>query len=307
MTSTLNNSQAKFKGITSNKALGRTNRRSKNFTKKEKYSGNNSPWQDGECVNAKSNSPSKLPILSILDRSVARSGLQYDSFVRALINTALSRLLIWDQTDLDRLLLAAERLGLDPLCGEIYALEPKTLVESEQNLIKASGKKGVVIVVSLDGWSRIINTHPQFDGMRLLESGPGHDELPLYFECTIFRKDRKVATSVREYMHEAHTGHGAWLTHPRRMLRHKAMVQCARICFGLAGIYDPDEAQRVTIAISKESSKNVCVPIFSHSTSSNHGATESQKYGPDIEKCGMSSQSKKGTQFVKNWVMMKQT
>jgi hypothetical protein len=29
------------------------------------------------------------------------------------------------------------------------------------------------------------------------------------------------------------------------MLRHKAMVQCARICFGLSGIYEPDEASRI--------------------------------------------------------------
>jgi hypothetical protein len=29
------------------------------------------------------------------------------------------------------------------------------------------------------------------------------------------------------------------------MLRHKAMVQCARICFGLGGVYEPDEAARI--------------------------------------------------------------
>jgi hypothetical protein len=99
-------------------------------------------------------------------------------------------------------------------------------------------------VVGVDGWSKVINSHHQFDGMKFVESAPGDDELPKYIECTIFRKDRKVATSVREYMYEAHTNQGAWLTHPRRMLRHKAMVQCARICFGLSGIYDPDEAHR---------------------------------------------------------------
>jgi hypothetical protein len=84
--------------------------------------------------------------------------------------------------------------------------------------------------------------------MKFVESAPGDDELPHNFECTMFRKDRKVATSVREYMYEAHTGQGAWLTHPRRMLRHKAMVQCARICFGLSGIYEPDEASRIETA-----------------------------------------------------------
>ena len=185
------------------------------------------------------------PTQSIVDRSVQKSGLSYDPFVRLIIQSALSRLSIWTQADLDRLLLLAERLGLDPLNNEIYAFE----------ISPDSGKKSrIVFVVGVDGWSKIINSHPQFDGMKFVESAPGDDELPLYFECTMFRKDRKVATSVREYMYEAHTGQGAWLTHPRRMLRHKAMVQCARICFGLSGIYEPDEASRIEAA--HQSSEN---------------------------------------------------
>lgn len=32
------------------------------------------------------------------------------------------------------------------------------------------------------------------------------------------------------------------------MLRHKAMIQCARIAFGFTGIYDEDEAQRINEA-----------------------------------------------------------
>jgi hypothetical protein len=57
-----------------------------------------------------------------------RSGLSYDSFVRLLIQSALSRLTIWTQADLDRLLMLSERLGLhrcrigwgldDASCGE---------------------------------------------------------------------------------------------------------------------------------------------------------------------------------------------
>ena len=151
----------------------------------------------------------------IVTRSVHRSGLPYDSFVRLIIQSALSRLTIWSQADLERLLLTAERLGLDPLSNEIYALEKPAV----------TGKKSqIIFVVGVDGWTKIINSHPAFDGMKFVESEPGDDELPLYFECTIFRKDRKVATSVREYMYEAHTNQGVWLTHPRRMLRHKAMV-----------------------------------------------------------------------------------
>ena len=190
------------------------------------------------CQPDQPNTPKPEP-MNIVDRSVLRSGLSYDSFVRLLIQSALSRLTIWTQADLDRLLMLSERLGLDPLNNEIYATE----------VMPESGKKArIVFVVGVDGWSKIINSHPKFDGMKFVESSLGDDELPLYFECTIYRKDRKVATSVREYMYEAHTGQGAWLTHPRRMLRHKAMVQCARICFGLSGIYEPDEAIRIEAA-----------------------------------------------------------
>ncbi|MGQ0416506.1 recombinase RecT, partial [Bacillus sp. HC-TM] len=38
---------------------------------------------------------------------------------------------------------------------------------------------------------------------------------------------------------------GPWQSHPKRMLRHKAMIQCARLAFGFAGIYDNDEAERI--------------------------------------------------------------
>ena len=192
-----------------------------------------------------------LTAQSIVDRSVQRSGLSYDSFVRLIIQSALSRLSIWTQADLDRLLLLAERLGLDPLNNEIYATEAAA----------ESGKKSrIVYVVGVDGWSKIINSHPQFDGMKFVESAPGEDELPLYIECTIYRKDRKVATTIREYMYEAHTSQGAWLTHPRRMLRHKAMVQCARTCFGLGGVYEPDEAERVSSALLSEAKGRSYVP-----------------------------------------------
>ena len=223
------------------------------------------------------------PTQSILDRSVQRSGLSYDSFVRLIIQSALSRLSIWSQSDLDRLLLLAERLGLDPLSNEIYATE----------VAPESGKKPrIFLVVGVDGWSKIINAHPQFDGMRFVESAPGEDELPQYFECTIFRKDRKVATSVREYMHEAHTSQGAWLTHPRRMLRHKAMVQCARICFGLSGIYEPDEAQRIEKQGATEGRKQTD-PLKCANAN-----LDQNNRAPIHEKSSKDS----GIGFVKNWV-----
>jgi hypothetical protein len=39
-----------------------------------------------------------------------------------------------------------------------------------------------------------------------------------------------------------------WKSHPKRMLRHKALIQAARIAFSFAGIFDQDEAERIVEA-----------------------------------------------------------
>jgi hypothetical protein len=61
----------------------------------------------------------------------------------------------------------------------------------------------------------------------------------------------RVPTSVREYLVEVRGLSAGWITHPRRMLRHKAMVQCARLTFGLIGIYDADEAMSKAAALQQ--------------------------------------------------------
>jgi phage recombination protein Bet len=231
-------------------------------------------------------------INDIVTRSVLRSGLSYESFVKVLIQSALSRLSIWTQADLERLLMMAERLKLDPLNNEIYAIETQA---------DASKKSHIVLVVGVDGWSKVINSHPEFDGMRFIESEPGDDELPLYFECTIFRKDRKVATSVREYMYEAHTNQGAWLTHPRRMLRHKAMIQCARICFGLSGVYDPDEAVRISSIKSLTNDARQKIDLQSQKSQSNDSKHQNSGNCKTVSR-PKTEQSNLGATFVKNWV-----
>jgi hypothetical protein len=58
-------------------------------------------------------------------------------------------------------------------------------------------------------------------------------------------------------------GVGPWKSHPRRMLRHKAMIQCARIAFGFVGIYDEDEAQRIIEGEAREVPKLVEVEKLS--------------------------------------------
>lgn len=125
------------------------------------------------------------------------------------------------------LLIVAQQYGLSPWTKEIYAFPDKN--------------NGIVPVVGVDGWSRIINTHPQFDG---IEFEQDHDACT----CVIYRKDRTRPIKVTEWMDECKRGTGPWQSHPRRMLRHKAMIQCARLAFGYGGIYDQDEAERIVEA-----------------------------------------------------------
>ena len=136
------------------------------------------------------------------------------------------------------LLVIANQYGLNPFTKEIYAYPDKS--------------NGIVPVVGVDGWSRIINERPELDGLEfryseqtLTHKGKVAHE---WIECVITRKDRKAPVVVREYFDEVVRNLNfatPWDTHPKRMHRHKVMIQCARLAFGFGGIYDQDEAERI--------------------------------------------------------------
>lgn len=132
------------------------------------------------------------------------------------------------------LLIVANQYGLNPWTKEIYAFPDKN--------------NGITPIVGVDGWARILNENPQFDG---IEFDVDNEKCT----CRIYRKDRSKPISVTEYMSECFRDMGPWRTHPKRMLRHKAMIQCARLAFGFTGIYDQDEADR--IAENETGSRNI--------------------------------------------------
>lgn len=146
------------------------------------------------------------------------------------------------------LLVVANQYGLNPWVKEIFAFPDK--------------QNGIVPVVGVDGWTRIINSHSQFDGIEFEQATnmlelPGAKPAPEWMECRIFRKDRSRPIVVREYLDEVYrppfngkygTVNGPWQSHTKRFLRHKAMIQCARLAFGFGGIYDQDEAERLVDA-----------------------------------------------------------
>lgn len=147
------------------------------------------------------------------------------------------------------LLIVADQYGLNPFTKEIYAYPDK--------------QNGIVPVVGVDGWARIINQHAQFDGMafsaaeKIVELS-GAKPCPEWMECVMYRKDRAHPIAIREYLDEVYrepftgnkdgreyTLNGPWQSHTKRFLRHKTMIQASRLVFGFVGIFDQDEAERI--------------------------------------------------------------
>jgi phage recombination protein Bet len=128
-------------------------------------------------------------------------------------------------------LLVAKQYDLNPITKEIYAFP---------------NRGGIVPIVSIDGWLKLVNSHPQFDGMEFSEAHDEKGEL-VSVTCRLWRKDRSKPIVVTEYLAECYRATEPWKM-KHRMLRHKAMIQCARYAFGFAGVYDPDEGERIVLA-----------------------------------------------------------
>jgi len=152
-------------------------------------------------------------------------GISKDEMLESLVQTAFkqqgSNAITLGQ--MNALMVVANEYNLNPWTKEIYAFP---------------SNGGIVPIVGIDGWSRIINENPNFDGMDFEQ-----DEESC--TCIIYRKDRNHPIKVTEYMSECSRNTGPWKSHPKRMLRHKALIQCARIAFSYTGIFDEDEAERI--------------------------------------------------------------
>lgn len=178
---------------------------------------------------------------SLVTKFAERFGVDGDKLLNTLKATCFKTKEPASNEQMMALLVVADQYRLNPFTKEIFAFEDK--------------HKGIVPVVSVDGWARIINEHPQYDGIEFAYSDDaitltGGKLCPEWCEARIYRKDRTRPTVVREYLDEVYQPprngfSGPWQSHTKRFLRHKTLIQCARVAFGFAGIYDEDEAHRI--------------------------------------------------------------
>ena len=113
------------------------------------------------------------------------------------------------------ILRAMQNLHLDPLCDEIGF----TQYDDGQ----------WQVFITIEGCSKLLNQHPQYNGLVFNQADTLIDGVPEWMECTIYRKDRTVPTTVREYLTEVRGDNAIWQKMPRRMLRHRALQQCVRL------------------------------------------------------------------------------
>ena len=137
------------------------------------------------------------------------------------------------------LVAVANKYDLDPLVREIYGFPKKG--------------GGIVPLVPIDGWLKIIHRHPDYAGMdtryadEMVVPVSGAKRCPEWIETTIYHKSTPEHPTVhREWIDEMYRNTGPWNETTKRMLEWKSIIQTGRKAFGLGGIFDEDEAERIS-------------------------------------------------------------
>lgn len=174
--------------------------------------------------------------------------------------------------DLEAFKFMCQKTGTDPRQGEIYP--------------QFDGYRFVPTLTS-DGWLRVANQHPEFDGMSIdysdkevsIEIGEAVVIGAEYIEVTVHRKDRTHQSSVREYLRETFNPNNlTHFTHPNRNTRHKAIAQAIKIAFGVSGAYVQGEAEELNNAQGPSNS-----PAQSTESTESQPAAEKQQSRPRVQ------------------------
>lgn len=158
------------------------------------------------------------------------------------------------------LVIVANEYGLNPFTKHIYAYPDKG--------------GGIVPVVGVDGWLKMMNDHPKFDGVEVEMVEDTATGKPFSCTATIHVKDRKFPTKVTEHLSECARNTDPWNKQPRRMLRHRAIIQAIRVAFGFSAM-DPDEAEAGSMA----SPANAAKPDFGSAVISSEPSQPAKRLG----------------------------
>ena len=128
------------------------------------------------------------------------------------------------------LVVVANTYDLNPFLKELYAFPAKG--------------GGIVPIVSVDGWNKMLIRQPNFDGIEW-EEKDNEDGTPYSMTAIVHVKGRAFPVKTTEYFDECKRNTDPWNNMPRRMLRNRTLCQASRMAFGISGVYNDDEAQNV--------------------------------------------------------------
>ena len=130
------------------------------------------------------------------------------------------------------LVVVSNAYDLNPLLKEIYAFPAKG--------------GGIVPIVSVDGWNKMLINHPNFDGIEFTFDDDNEGN-PYSCTATIYAKNRSKPVIVTEYFSECKRDTDPWRNMPRRMLRNRTLCQASRMAFGFSGVHNDDEAETINV------------------------------------------------------------
>jgi phage recombination protein Bet len=129
-------------------------------------------------------------------------------------------------TELSLLLYQADRLNLDPLQKQIWAVK--------------FADKPALIFVGRDGYLQFAHKSGQFDGMDTTIEGDGDNQTAT---TKVYRKDMSHPIVVSVKMKEYNKHHGNWNEMPETMLKKVSQSQALRQAFAISGVYSPEEME----------------------------------------------------------------
>lgn len=178
-------------------------------------------------------SPSALKIMA--SRMAVDADKLYDTLKATVFKGATNEELL-------ALVVVGNAYDLNPLLKELYAFPAKG--------------GGIVPIVSVDGWNKMLIRQPDFDG---IEFEFTDDDQGNVYACTatIHIKNRSHPVKITEYFSECVRKTDPWTNMPRRMLRNRTLCQASRMAFGFSGISHEEEVGDV---VNVESAVVVTTP-----------------------------------------------
>jgi phage recombination protein Bet len=117
---------------------------------------------------------------------------------------------------------------------------------------------GVGVMAGRDGYLRVANEHPMFDGMETKVERDAQSK-PVKATCSVYRKDRSHPITCEAYYNEYKKSGNVWQTYPSAMISKVAEVLALKRSFSINGVVTEEEIgeQEPTRAEKVQAAKDV--------------------------------------------------